>query len=78
MSSGTGVIESHRLIILAHLAFLILLVSLVLLVFIVFLVYLIFLVSYRGKKKPDRKLDRAFNDYGSYLLSRIVVQYHRP
>jgi hypothetical protein len=28
-------------------------------------------------KKPQQKLS-GLNKYGSYLLSRIVVQYHRP
>ena len=31
---------------------------------------------YAKKKAPDHS--GAFNKYGSYLLSRIVVQYHRP
>ena len=33
--------------------------------------------SGRNKKKPRQKC-QGFNEYGSYLLSRIVVQYHRP
>ena len=32
----------------------------------------------RYKKKPLDKSKGFFNKYGSYLLSRIVVQYHRP
>jgi hypothetical protein len=31
----------------------------------------------RQKKAPSNKR-QGFNKYGSYLLSRIVVQYHRP
>jgi hypothetical protein len=30
-----------------------------------------------GKKKPHHSM-RLLKEYGSYLLSRIVVQYHRP
>ena len=30
------------------------------------------------KKSPVKVIDRACKEYGSYLLSRIVVQYHRP
>ncbi len=31
-----------------------------------------------GKKKASHISVRRLNEYGSYLLSRIVVQYHRP
>ena len=31
-----------------------------------------------GHKKSLSLLKGFFNKYGSYLLSRIVVQYHRP
>ena len=30
------------------------------------------------KKKAPSNKRQGFNEYGSYLLSRIVVQYHRP
>ena len=29
-------------------------------------------------KSLSTKVERLFNKYGSYLLSRISVQYHRP
>ena len=34
------------------------------------------LINSGHKKTPS--LQKGFNEYGSYLLSRIVVQYHRP
>jgi hypothetical protein len=32
----------------------------------------------RAKKKPHEISREAYNKYGSYLLSRILSQYHRP
>jgi hypothetical protein len=32
----------------------------------------------QGRNKKTPSLQKGFNKYGSYLLSRIVVQYHRP
>jgi hypothetical protein len=31
-----------------------------------------------NKKAPSRLVTGLLKEYGSYLLSRIVVQYHRP
>ena len=36
------------------------------------------LFQFKNKKASQKNLKGFFNKYGSYLLSRIVVQYHRP